>query len=140
MVGQTLPLGGGRLLIIRLVGEPMGSLKDILPSTFAVLLPAFDAEERRAAEAVVTPLVELGCIEFCCVGPQAEELHDAIDWVIEEKKGLHVVTTWDESQTEACEYFVHAAGGRPPGLLGLVENHPELVAALQQMARPVSEP
>lgn len=129
---QAVLLQGGRRLILRSPREPLGPIES---GPFAAMLPAFDRHDRDASTAVVAHLVDLGCIEFCCVGPEAEALHDAIiDWVIEDKNALHVVTTWHDNQTEGGEYFLYAAGGRPPVLLGLVADHPELVAVLQRVA------
>ena len=61
---------------------------------FVTLLPAFDERERRQAEAMAGLLMDRGSVEFCCVGPESELLHDSIDEVIERRGALDVVTTW----------------------------------------------
>jgi hypothetical protein len=75
--------------------------------------------------------MDLGCIEFCCVGPQAEQLHDSLDGIVEERGALEVVTTWHTDYSEACEYFLFAAGGKPPTLLALISSRPDLAALLE---------
>lgn len=132
MSARTLLFPTNRALVLGSLGERIpGSLR----SPFAALLPGHDEAERRQAEAVVGRLVDLGCVEFCCVGPEAEELHDSIDGIIEDRNALSVVTTGHSDYTEACEYFVFAAAGKPPLLLGLVSFHPELVASLERAVR-----
>jgi len=79
-------------------------------------------------------VIEKGCVEFCCVGPEAEQLHDSLDWIVEEKGALEVVTTWHTDDADACEYFIHAAGGGSPSLLALVYSYPELVGRLEAEA------
>lgn len=100
---------------------------------FATLLPAFDEQERRQAVRLVDDLLRLGCKDFCCAGPQAEQLHDSIDAVVEKRGELDVVTTWHKDCTDACEYFLYATVGK--GLLALIEEHPELEASLSDVAR-----
>ena len=108
-----------------------------LSHPLATLLPAFNEGERRQAEARVDLLMDRGCVEFCCVGLQAELLHDSIDEIVEKKGAFEVVTTWHTDYTDASEYFLLAAGGKSPTLLALVTSHPELVALLEKEA-PVS--
>jgi hypothetical protein len=132
MSDRTLPFSGKRILVLGALQEPID--KPLGPR-FATLLSAYDGQERQKAEAIVGELVDRGCIEFCCVGPEAEELHDSIDWIIEDKEAFSVVTTWHENQMEACEYFVSAAAGKPCVLLALVATHPEVVAVLEQLVR-----
>ncbi len=129
---RTAQFSGNRTLVLGSLGEPV--VHQSLRSPFATLLPAYDEAERRKAELIVGSLVDLGCVEFCCVGPEAEQLHDSIDWIIEDRGALGVVTTAHTDYTEACEYFVFAAAGKPPVLLGLVSSHPEVVTSLEQAA------
>jgi hypothetical protein len=98
---------------------------------FATLMPAFDKEERSQAEIVAGQLITRGCVEFCSVGPEAEQLHDSIDELIARIEALEVVTTWHSDYSDASEYFLSAAGGRSSTLLALVVSHPELVALLE---------
>lgn len=46
-----------------------------------------------------------------------------------------IVTTWITNETEACEYFLFAAGGAPGNLLAIVSDHPALAGLLEQVAR-----
>ncbi len=129
---QVLVLADKRLLIISELGTPP---EVPLKSPFVTLLPAFSDKDRERAVAVTLSLIFLGAVEFCCVGPEAEQLHDALDEAVEDIGALDVVTTWDQQITEGCEYFLYAAGGRETTLLALVLTHPELLATLGAAAR-----
>ena len=102
---------------------------------FAALLPAYDTVEARQAEDAAERLIELGCVEFCLVGPQAELVHDALDEIIEARGALDVVTTGHCDALEGCEYFLFAAGGRTAGLLAVTSPHAELESMLEKVAR-----
>jgi len=131
MVKSRLNLSGKRKLVfLSLDQSPSISLSQ----PFATLFPAFDEVERRQAEAMARILMAQGCVEFCCVGPEAELLHDSIDEIVEQKGALDVVTTWHTDYSDASEYFLFAAGGKPPTLLALVASHPDLVALLEEEA------
>jgi hypothetical protein len=106
-----------------------------IASPFAVLVPAYSQAECGQIEAMVGILVDMGCIEFSCVGTEGERLHDALDWVIEDNGALDVVTTWHTNEAEACEYFLFAAGGVAPNLLAMVSDHPALEFCLEKIAR-----
>jgi hypothetical protein len=97
---------------------------------FPVMLPAFNGMERSAAEGMVAGLINSGCREFCCVGQQAEQLHDAIDWIIEDRHALDIVTTWHQDIVEACEYFLFAAGIGTNCRIALVSEHAAVVSLL----------
>ena len=101
---------------------------------FAALVPAFDEAERARIEAVVLPLLDRGCLEFTCIGPEAEALHDDIDAIIEARGAFEVLTTWHTEVADAVEYFVLVAGGRAVNLVALVDRHPALVAALEAVS------
>jgi len=116
-----------------LIFESLQATADWHQREFATLLPAFNAQERQQAQAVVSDLLDQGAVEFCCVGPEAEELHDSIDWIVEDKEAFSVVTTWHTDEVEACEYFVKTAGGKPDVLLAFVAEHPVLVAELKRL-------
>ncbi|HSO28948.1 MAG TPA: hypothetical protein VLS28_03535, partial [Candidatus Sulfomarinibacteraceae bacterium] len=132
MAAFSLVFSGGRTLIfLSLDQRPNASLNP----PFVTLLPAFDEEERRQAEVLAGLLMDQGCVEFCCVGPEAEQLHDSIDEIVEKMGAFEVATTWHTDLSDACEHFLFAAGGRSPTLLALVASHPELVALLAQEAR-----
>lgn len=114
-----------------------GSLKDELPinfpSPFVVLLPASNKIECLDAVGFIATFLDMGCIEFCCVGAEAEFLHDEIDSIIEDRRAFEVVTTYDLDDVEGCEYFLFAAGGGTKNLLALVSDHPNLLNGLQSM-------
>ena len=125
-------LSGDRKLIV----SALGALPDeSIRRPFATLLPAFSASERHQAEAMTTKLVDMGCVEFCCVGPESEQLHDALDEVIEARGVLGVVTTWHVDVLDACEHFLYAAGGERATLLALIAAHPSVEAKLKEEAR-----
>ncbi|MGK3968045.1 immunity 53 family protein [Sorangium sp. So ce1667] len=127
MAARVLTPAGSRKLVITSLGAPADHA---LQRPFVTLLPAFNPPERQQAEAITKDLIELGCVELCCVGPEAEQLHDALDSIIEANDALDVVTTWHEEPTEACEYFLYAAAGGRAHLLALVLSHPELQSML----------
>lgn len=132
MAAIGLTLANNRKLIISTLSA---SSSDSLQRPFVTLLPAFNAAERQRAEAMTKGLLDLGGVEFCCVGPEAEQLHDALDEFIEERGTLDVVTTWHEDLTDACTYFLYAAAGGQAHLLALISSHPELQAMLEEEAR-----
>lgn len=132
MSARIVVLSDGRNLVLGSLGAPVDYS---LRRPFVTLVPAFDAGERQKVEAMTGILMELGCREFCCVGPEAEQLHDSLDGIIEERGALEVATTWHTDYSDACEYFLFAAGGRPPTLLALVSAHPDLTASLEAEAR-----
>jgi hypothetical protein len=106
-----------------------------MPSHFAVLVLARDKIEGNNVRNMAGALIDLGCVEFCCAGAEAEWLHDELDYVIEDKGTLGVVTTWYESEAEACQCFLFAAGGAQLELLAIVLDHPGLLAALEALAK-----
>ncbi len=125
---QRLVFSGGRTVLLLSLEE---ALSAPLIRPFATLVPAFDERERLQVEALARPLMDRGCVEFCCVGPEAELLHDSIDEIFENIGALEVVTTSHTDHSDASEYFLFAAGGKPHTLLALVVSHPDLVARLQ---------
>ncbi|WP_438007156.1 hypothetical protein WME89_53040 [Sorangium sp. So ce321] len=129
---RALTPAGSRKLVITSLGAPADHA---IQRPFVTLLPAFNPSERQQAEAITMNLIDLGCVELCCVGPEAEQLHDALDSIIEVSSALDVVTTWHEDPTDACEYFLHAAAGGRAHLLALILSHPELQAVLQEETR-----
>lgn len=132
MAARTLILSCGRNLILGSLGA---SVDYSLRRPFVALVPAFDAGERQQVETMAGTLMDLGCMEFCCAGPQAEQLHDSLDGIIEERGALEVATTWHTDYSDACEYFLFAADGRPTTLLALISSHPELAALLEDEAQ-----
>jgi hypothetical protein len=70
-----------------------------------------------------TALLQIGCRELCCVGPEAEALHDELDQIVEAEDALDVTTTWHTELLDACEYFVWAAGGARSPLVAVVSDH-----------------
>jgi len=102
---------------------------------FVTLLPAFNETERRQADAIIGFLLARGCVEVCCVGPEAEQLHDSIDAIVESVGYLDMVTTWHTDYSDAFEYFLFAAGGGSAMLVAVVASHPDLVALLEKEAR-----
>jgi hypothetical protein len=132
MAAHSLALAGNRTLVISSLGA---SLDHSIQRPFVTLLPAFNPLERQQAEAMTKSLIDLGCVEFCCVGLEAERLHDALDEIIEATGALEVVTTWHGGPTDACEYFLYAAAGGRANLLALISSHPELQAMLEEETR-----
>jgi hypothetical protein len=96
-----------------------------------VLVPAFNEVELEQVTSLLGELIALGCKELCCVGPEAELLHDTLDEILVQQGFIEVVTTWHTDYLDACEYFLLAAGGREGALLALIAAHPELVALIE---------
>jgi hypothetical protein len=105
--------------------------------TLAILSPRALDEVRSVISAVLlaTDLVRMGCAEICCVGPNAEAVHDRVDEVVEDAGALSVVTTWHVDMREGCTYFVSAAAGRPRWLLAVVGEDGELPNLLRSMVK-----
>jgi hypothetical protein len=122
----------GRTIVFGSLGA---SIDYPLRRPFVLLVPAYDEEEKQQVEAVAEGLVELGCVEFCFVGPRAEEFHDFIDQIVESKGAFEVVTTWHTDVSDACDYFLFAAGGRSATLLALVCRHRDLLEPLEEEVR-----
>lgn len=131
MPPRSYTVGGKRRLTLSVLEMPADPL---LMPPFVTLLAAYNAVERQAAAGLAKALIDRGCVEFCCIGPEAELLHDALDDMIETEGTLDVVTTWIDDPKEGCEYFVHAAAGASANLLALVQSHPELQAILEREA------
>lgn len=130
MTVERIQLKKNRELVIHSMA-PSAALA--MTSPFATFLPAYNARERKQAVAMAADLIRGGCIEFCCVGPESEQLHDELDDVIVEHGTLDVVTTWDEEAHEAVVYFLLAATAGRCNLLALIQSHPELEALLRQV-------
>lgn len=126
---QTLSFASGRKVTL----APFTGILDFeLPRPFVALLPATDATSCKIAEKIIAGLIAIGCIEVCCVGAMAEQMHDQLDVIIESSGNIEVVTTWFKNKHDACEYFLFAAGGGGSALLALIINQPELVDILRK--------
>jgi hypothetical protein len=106
---------------------------DSIAVPFAALLLASNKVERLDAQRIAATLLDFGCSEFCCMGEEAKELHDFLDDLIEDLGRFEVVTTFHLDATEACEYFLYAAGGGIESLLAVILSHPYLVSKLKMM-------
>ena len=127
METQTLVLSGGRKVVV----APFTITVDFeLIRPFVVLLPAANAADCSLAEEILASLIQRGCIELCCVGAFAEQMHDQLDATIERLGDLNVATTWFDDKSDACEYFLFAAGGGSSSLLALIMTQPDLVDIL----------
>jgi hypothetical protein len=124
---QTLDFLSGRKVVL---APFINSVDFKLPRPFAALLPANNAADCRLAEKILAALHVMGCIEICCVGTFAEQMHDQLDGIIESSETIEVVTTWFNDKHEACEYFLFAAGGGDLSLLAIIIDQPELVDLL----------
>ena len=97
---------------------------------FGFLLAALNDEQCAAALTVVPSLLRLNCSQVTCAGLKAEKLHDEIDNIIEGAGRFNILTTFDVSALEACEYFIFAAGSSVAHLVALVADHPDIVKIL----------
>lgn len=71
-------------------------------------------------------------LEICCVGPNAEEMHDSIDDEIVASDTTGIVTTWFKDGEEACEYFVYALGAIYPDIIVLVGASADISQLIRQ--------
>ena len=85
MTTRSVVLSDRRTLILASLDQAANAS---LGQPFVTLLPAFDEAERRRAEATAGLLMDRGCVELCCVGPEAEQLHDSIDGIVEKMGAL----------------------------------------------------
>jgi len=129
---QTFALEGNRCLV---VGTLDATPSNLINPPFVSLMPAFNSSDRRQAAAIANSLIDLGCVEFCCVGPEGEQLHDTLDEIIEGRGALEIVTMWDADPDLVCEYFLYAAAAGKANLLALLSGHHELQAILEMKAQ-----
>jgi len=83
---------------------------------------------------MIPALVKKNCKQVVCVGSLAEQLHDAIDDLVEDMQRSDVMTTSHTDVDAACDDFVFAVGPLTKTLLALVGNYPSLVGALKKAA------
>lgn len=131
MAIQSVTLGAREVF----VGSFIDAAAARISSPFAALVSASCQEERNEVLSIAGGLLEQGCKEFCCVGLEAELLHDQLDVLLEEAGSLDVVTTWHEDAVDGCEYFLFAAGGQRLLLFALISQHPELLDVLASTAQ-----
>lgn len=112
----------------------VGSLDDISDigvfAPFAILLWISNQDDIDKALVLSKDLLSLGCVDFSCLGFQAEKLNDQLDEILEDLGALSVVTTWYEDSNEGCEYFLFAAGAQKLHLVALGSQNVELVNTL----------
>ena len=118
-----------------LVCSPTEMLAIQITNPFAVLVSSQYEKERGEVLSLFGALLERGCKEICCIGTDAELLHDQFDQLIEDAGAVHVATTWHEDIVEGCEYFLFSAGGQSVDLYALISQHPELLNVLISVAR-----
>jgi hypothetical protein len=111
----------------------------LLRQPFAALLPSFEEADVAAGMTMVVALVELGCIELCCIGPGSERFHDRIDEVVEDMQRTDIVTTWHADVEDGVEYFVGFAGAGASCLVAFAANHAELAGCLAREAASVRD-
>ena len=134
MTPARILLNDGRVMMLGSLQTARDCVSSLSPGPFVVLLPAFSGTDIREAEAVAPDLLAPGCAEICCIGGLAEDLHDRLDCLIEDRGVLSIATTWDRDFDEGTEYFVTAAGGGTPDLCVLVSRHPMVVDRLRILA------
>lgn len=133
---QTLTLPLGRKIVL----APFSDAAAFdLPRPFVALLPARNASDCVLAVKIISRLIEFGCVEICCAGPMAQQMHDQLDVFVETADKFEVATTWYSDNREACEYFLFAAGGGCSSLLALILEQPELVAMVREVAANVRD-
>lgn len=85
------------------------ALGELLSTPFILLLVSSDDEDRRAVSAATPRLINKHCLEVCCVGENARELEDEVDFLIESDEAFEIVTTSFTDHLEAAEYLATTA-------------------------------
>ena len=123
--------GNRRLLVVSFESSWVASP----PQEFAALVPGWTPADILDARTYFSTFVALGsCLEICCVGPRSEELHDALDEVVEDRDQLSLVTTWDVDPEEGCDWFLRLSGTRPQLWVAFAKSNPDLVRTLVEVA------
>jgi hypothetical protein len=94
------------------------------------LLSVKHERELPTVDDFVAALVMKGCLEICCAGPLAGQLHDHVDALLEGHGWLNIVTVAVEDPSEASEYFLYAANGAVGNLLAWINGDLGLREAL----------
>lgn len=104
-----------------------------LNNPFAILLSAETSAPGPQQKRIIDVAIAHGCVEFCCIGRYAEELHDSIDTMLEERELFKIVTTWhiNEPLEESIHYFINLAGSKPSTLVAVFDKECELQQMLQ---------
>jgi len=137
-MSETIEFLSRRILVCGF--ECQGAARELASYEFVTLLPAYSPEEAAIALQAANALLDDGCKEFCCVGPESEWLEDELDHLIEDRDRPDVATTAFTNEAEACEYLLFAAGGgRSDVLLALVADHPSLLQRLRTEASMLQE-
>ncbi|GMV31993.1 MAG: hypothetical protein AMXMBFR59_41180 [Rhodanobacteraceae bacterium] len=118
-----------RLREVMVAGLDVGNLL-VREEKVSILAPAYRDDELAAIVAIIPRLVDIGCVEICFVGPEAERFHNAIDAELEHREMLDVVTTGDEDIDEAFDYFLFASCGGEGKLLALIAGYDDLATLL----------
>lgn len=124
---QVTKIGGREVF----VGSVENASAFRISAPFVVLMSAACQDEVHQGMTAAAVLIDQGCEEFCCVGSEAEVLHDRLDALIEDAGDLSVLTTWHENVNDGCEYFLFAAGAQRMNLLALIEKDSDVLHALR---------
>jgi hypothetical protein len=123
----------GKPVVILSLLDEIGDCIHNFRNGFVVMLPAIEVETLEIQEQLIHDLMNDGCMEFCCIGPHAENLNDLIDKIIEEQECYTIVTTWYDDLTEGCDYFLNAAGGGEYPRLWLVKDYKQITSIIQSI-------
>jgi hypothetical protein len=123
---------GDRRLFVLAEGDASEVAK--IRGPFAMMLAASSIIPTEAQRRLIETAVERGCIEFCCVGPFGEQLHDYTDGLLEDRGELEIVTTWhvEEPLEDTVHYFLHVAGEKALTLIAAISDAPDLARALKE--------
>jgi hypothetical protein len=132
MTTKGLDIWDGRTVLVCSAQELR---KRVFDEPFAILLPAFNPVELEQSEQLVSFLLDQGCVQFCCVGPDSELLHDNIDMLIviysieHDRNDLGILTVWDTDSSEGAWNFLFLTGA--VDLVALLDAHPDLIKELE---------
>jgi hypothetical protein len=110
MISTELALTNGHVIHFRSGVFFADNLDVGIKEAPALLFLLTDFSDFYLVSRFIPSVVNCGYMEFCCIGPNAEEVHDSIDDEMAAKDTLGIVTTWFNDEKEACEYFVYALG------------------------------
>lgn len=120
-----------RTLVLGVLDDSREIIAKINATKFLAMLPAYTNSELEQSIEIARQLIDLSCIEICCVGTLSSEFHDRLDSVLEEREELFVLTTSIVDEEEACEYFIFGADGAEAKLLiALVGGHQVVIKQL----------
>jgi hypothetical protein len=134
-MSQILEFGNDRILLIESNVRISEDMKKRLKIPFATLVYTDVELVGYTINQLIKELIDLGCVEFCCIGPYADSLHDLIDMLIEDLEAYHIVSTADLNPIEGIDYFINTAGRRLNCLLVIAPGDNSIISEIVDIIR-----